>query len=148
MPDEADLGEALNRAKGMDELLNLLCEALAHFEEIPFGLILVGRGGQKEGLWVREGQIVLQDAHVHLVALETMHQDEQVHADHSRLRSPTELFGWENLLLSEHLCRVLEVGDELRVFILHIAFFEYNRVQIDARPENALVFNFELIVIF
>ncbi len=78
VPDEADPGEAGHRAEALDVLLDFIGQVLPHLHDVSFGLVLVGRGREEDGVGVHDGEVVLEEAHVAGVALETVDEDEEV----------------------------------------------------------------------
>jgi hypothetical protein len=52
MTNEADPGETRNRTEALNILLDFVCESFSHFEDVSLCLVLIGRGGKEDGIWV------------------------------------------------------------------------------------------------
>ena len=78
VPDERHFREALNRAELLDVLLDLVGQSLSHLKDISFGEVFVGLARQEYGFGVCQTQVILEQAHIARITLETMTQHEEV----------------------------------------------------------------------
>lgn len=80
VPDEADAAEARQGAELLDVLLDLVCQPLAHVEDVSLGEVLVDARGEEDSLGVAQREVVLEDAHIARVPLEAVAQHEQMNS--------------------------------------------------------------------
>ena len=78
--DEADPSEAGEGQVVLDEGGDFRGEALAHVRNVALRVVLVDGGAEEHGFGVQVVEVVLEQLHVVGVALEAVHEDEEVNA--------------------------------------------------------------------
>jgi hypothetical protein len=61
-----------------NKVVNFYCQALSHLADVSLRLAFITAGAEAHGVWELQQKLVLEHAHVPRVALEAVHEDDDV----------------------------------------------------------------------
>lgn len=76
MANKTDLANAGDGAEWKDVLLDLSGESLTHLHYVALSMILITLRKQNHSIWVLEWNLILEQTHIVVIALEAMLHDE------------------------------------------------------------------------
>ena len=124
MADEADLAQTWDWTERQNVLAYLVCESFSHFMDASFCVFLVALGKHNNCIWVLQWNLIPEQAHVTVVALETVDHDEQVHSNEASVNLGLVRSAAFNDPLLGDLLTASDHVDELGILVNSVAFFE------------------------
>ena len=146
MSDKANLAYAADRAERKDVLLDFGGEAFAHLHDISFRLVFIALREQDDRVGVLEGDLILKEAHIVVVALEAVNHDEQVDAHIARVDGARVFVVRRHYLLFADFVCALDSLNEDGVVVDAVAFFKDDRTYLSKRLLQAFGLNLQLQV--